>query len=169
MTNHPSLRKFHRLLPIMLAVLLVTPATWAEDTEGRKSEKAKGREPKDSELGDQMDRMNASFRKLRRQVADPKQNAASLALVDKFRKATAGAAKMLPEKISKLPASEQAAATASYRDQMKELLATIDELSAALKAGNNSEATKVMEDLAELQKAGHREFRPKGEKEKSKD
>lgn len=118
----------------------------------------------DSELGDAMERMNGSFRKLRRQVADPAQNEASLALVAKLAKATEEAAKFLPAKIAKLPAEAQAAAKDSYAEKMKKLSATIVELEAALKAGKNEDAVKILEAIHDQEEAGHREFRPKKQK-----
>jgi soluble cytochrome b562 len=102
---------------------------------------------------------------LKRQVADPKQNQASLAAVAKMRKACVEGSQYLPAKIATLPAKDQAAAKSSYQDRMKDLLDSIDELAAALKANNNKEALKVIEDLTFQEDAGHKEFRPKKKNE----
>ena len=143
----------------LLFALIAAPAIRAEEKSGGAGE--------DSDLHDSMEAMNGSFRKLRRQVADPAQNEASLALVEKLSKATKEAADDLPEIISKLPAEAQATAKASYADKMKELSATIEELGAALKAGKNDEAVKIVEELRLQQEAGHREFRPKEQKKEA--
>jgi molecular chaperone GrpE (heat shock protein) len=139
---------------IALVVSLAAPAVIKADEGGHE----------DTPLGAAMEKMNSPFRKLRRQAADPAQNEASLALVEKLAKATKEAAALLPEKISKLPADKQEAAKASYSEKMKELLATIDELGAALKAGKNEDAVKIIEKLRSQQEDGHREFRPKKQK-----
>ena len=108
-----------------------------------------------------MEKMNGAFRKLSKQVTDPKQNEASLALIAKMRKACEEAAKFLPRKIERLPAKNQAEAEISYHDKMKDLIDSIDELAVALKSGNNKEAVKIIDDLRMEEAAGHREFRPK--------
>ncbi len=152
-TDHAYSMKKHISL-IALLLILAAPAVIKADEKGEGGEG-------DTKLGNAMEKMNGSFRKLRRQVADPAQNEASLALVEKLSKATKEAAAYLPEKISKLPAAAQEAAKASYAEKMKELSATIDELGAALKAGKNEAAVKIIEDLHLQEEAGHREFRPK--------
>ncbi len=118
----------------------------------------------DSELGDSMDSMKGAFRKLRRQVEDPTQNETSLALVAKLRKACVASTQYLPLKIGRLPAAEQAAAKLDFQDKMKELIATVDELDAALKAGNNEAAAGIIKELTLQEEAGHQQFRakPKG-------
>ncbi|MEY4488198.1 MAG: hypothetical protein RIQ79_706 [Verrucomicrobiota bacterium] len=142
---------------LALLLFFFAPAMTQADESG-------GKQDKSSELGDSMEKMNGAFRKLRRQVADPAQNEASLALVAKMRATVVESAKYLPDKISKLPAEAQAAAKTSYADKMKELLATTDELAAALKVGKNEQAVKIIEELRLQEEAGHKEFRPKKQK-----
>jgi soluble cytochrome b562 len=151
---HPFMKITPRFLALLLASLLpIAPlALHAEDKPQAESE--------DSDLGDAMSAMNGAFKKLRRQVADPKQNEASLALVAKLRKACVEAATILPEKIGHLPAKDQAAAKADYADKMKELIASVDDLATALKAGKNDEADKIIKDLSLQEEAGHKEFKP---------
>jgi len=115
----------------------------------------------DSELGDAMSAMNSAFKKLRKQVADPTQNEASLALVAKLRKACVESSVLVPIKVGRLPAAEQAAAKRAYQDQMKKLIATVDELAAALKAGKNDVAANLLKELHDQEEAGHKEFRAK--------
>jgi len=141
--------------PRLLALLVtfIAPAIiHAADSAEKESE--------NSELGDSMSTMNAAFRKLRRQVADPKQNEASVALVAKLRKASVDSEKEIPAKVAHLPAADQAAAKAAYADKMKELIATIDELDAALKAGKNEDAVGIIKELTLQEEAGHKQFRP---------
>jgi soluble cytochrome b562 len=115
----------------------------------------------DSELGDAMSAMNSAFKKLRKQVADPAQNEASLALVAKLRKGCVESTQHVPIKVGRLPAAEQAAAKLAYQDQMKKLIATVDELAAALKAGKNEVAADLLKKLHDQEEAGHKEFRAK--------
>lgn len=115
----------------------------------------------DSELGDAMSSMNSAFKKLRKQVADPTQNEASLALVAKLRKGCVESTKHVPIKVGRLPAAEQAAAKLAYQDQMKKLIAAVDQLAAALKAGKNDVAADLLKELHDQEEAGHKEFRAK--------
>ena len=108
-----------------------------------------------------MEIMQGAFRKLRRQVADPAQNEASLALVVRLRKACVEAAKLVPIKIERMSAAEQPEAKRVFTEKMQELIATVDELSTALKAGNNPAAVKVLEELHLQEEAGHKKFRTK--------
>ena len=115
----------------------------------------------ESALDDAMSSMNSAFRKLRRQVADPQQNPASLALVAKLRKACVEATLALPTKIARMPTKDQAAAKAAYTEKMQELIATVDELAAALKANKNPEAAAIIKELSLQEEAGHKQFRTK--------
>ena len=115
----------------------------------------------DSELGDAMSAMNSAFKKLKRQVADPAQNEASLTLVSKLRKACVESTRHVPIKVGRLPAAEQAAAKLAYQDKMKTLIATVDELATALKAGKNDVAADILKQLHEQEEAAHKEFRAK--------
>jgi soluble cytochrome b562 len=118
-------------------------------------------ESEDSELGDAMSAMGSAFKKLKRQVADPAQNESSLALVAKLRKACVDSTQHVPIKVGRLPAAEQAAAKLAYQDKMKTLIASVDELAAALKAGKNDAAAALLKEIHDQEEAGHKEFRAK--------
>ena len=112
-----------------------------------------------TELGEHMDRLSGAFRKLRRQAGDPAHNAASLELVGEMREAAQAAEKLIPAKAADLPEAERAKFTAAYRRQMGRLLAQLKDIAAAFDAGDNAAAQKRIGDLADFQKASHREFR----------
>lgn len=112
-----------------------------------------------TELGEHMDRMSGAFRKLRRQAGDPAHNAASLELVSEMREAAGAAEKLVPAKASDLPEAERVKFTAAYRKQMGRLLAQLKDIAAAFEAGDNAAAQKRIGELADFQKASHREYR----------
>lgn len=119
---------------------------------------------KETELGNKMEKMNASWRKLRRQVADPAQNAASLELLAKMRGAIEGAERLTPDKASDLTPSAREKFQTDYVKGMKKLHGMFDALEADLKAGKNEEAGKVVGEIADYIKASHKDFRrPKQE------
>jgi hypothetical protein len=119
------------------------------------------KEKGDSELEDIMDEMNGNFRKLRRQVSDKSQSASSLTLAANLVRLTQKAAQLTPRLIAQAPEKDRAAMLASYRDQMQELAATFTDLQSALKDGKNGKAAEIVDDLRELESAGHRKFRAK--------
>lgn len=116
-------------------------------------------EDETTELGEHMDRMSGAFRKLRRQAGDPAANAASLELLAVMREEAQAAEKLVPAKAADLPEAKRAAFTAAYRKQIGRLLALLADAEAAFKAGDNTAAQRRVGELADLQKASHREFR----------
>lgn len=112
-----------------------------------------------TELGEHMDRLSGAFRKLRRQAGDPAHNAASLELLAEMREAAQAAAKLVPAKAADLPEAERGKFTAAYRKQMGRLLTQLQDIAAAFAAGDNAAAQKRIGDLADFQKASHREYR----------
>lgn len=120
---------------------------------------ALGQSHEHTDLEEKMDAMNNVFRKLRRQIADASANASSLELVAKLREASAESAKLIPAKAEKVPEADRAKFVSDYEARMKEFLAEVDNLKAALEAGKNDEAAVVLGKLGALQKSGHREFR----------
>ncbi len=112
-----------------------------------------------TELGEHMDNMGDAFKKLRKQVADPAQNASSLQLVDTMRKESLISAKLTPAKTQDLPEAERAKFVADYQEHMKKLLGMLDQLKAALKANDNATAEKLVKDLGAFQRESHHQFR----------
>lgn len=112
-----------------------------------------------TELGEQMDRMSGAFRKLRRQAGDAAMNAASLELLAVMRQTAETAQTLIPAKAADLPESARARFTKAYQAQMDKLLAALTKTEAAFKAGDNAAAVKLVGELADLQKASHREYR----------
>jgi hypothetical protein len=121
------------------------------------------REKGDSELEDVMEEMNGAFRKLRRQVEDKAQNPSSLTLAGTLYRLAQRAAQMTPRMIVHAPDKDRPGLLANYRDQMKELVATVADLQVALRAGKNAQAAGIIDDLRDLEKAGHHKFRTEGE------
>jgi len=106
-----------------------------------------------------MEKMNGAFRKLRKQVADPASNAASLELVATMQACAADAVKLVPAKAADIPEADRAKFIASFQDKMKSFQDELVKLAALLKDNKNEEATKLVASLAQLQKEDHKEFR----------
>lgn len=83
----------------ILLLLLLAGSSFAADTQpaGEKVSKKK------TELTRQMDKMNAAFRRVRRQATDATKNADSLELVSVLREAAEASAKLEPARAASIP------------------------------------------------------------------
>lgn len=107
-------------------------------------------------LGNHMDKMNGAMRKLKKQVADAAQNADSIKLVATIKAEATEAAK---EKPAWHPEDAP-----KYQAKMKEFIAKVGDLEAALKAGKNDVAAKIVDELGAAQKEGHKAFKKPADK-----
>lgn len=148
--------KIRILLATLLCALAAAPGLQAQEP---KAASADAKEPK-TPLEEQMEKMNAAFRKLRGgAVADATKNEASIAAVADLKAAATEALKLEPKTKAEKPAADQAKFVSDYQAKMKEFIGEVDKLAAALRAGNNEEAAKIYATLGDLQKADHKEFR----------
>lgn len=114
---------------------------------------------KKTELELRMDRMGKAFRKLRKQVADPAQNASSLQLLSTMEDAAKEAIDLTPAKAEDIPADQKAKFVDDFKAGIKSLQDLFAKLRDALTAGNNDDAVKIVADMAALEKKDHKEFR----------
>ena len=145
--------KIRILLLTLISALAIVPGVRAQDA------KAKSADKEETELGDKMDKMGGAFRKLKRQINDASKNEDSLKLVATMRESSKAALKLEPAMKADKPAAEQAKFVAAYQAKMKEFDTQVGALEAALKAGNNAEAAKIVAALGVAQKEGHKEFK----------
>jgi len=115
----------------------------------------------ETELEVKMDELNGAYRKLGRQVSDASKNADSLKQVAIIKETATASMKLEPKMKAEIPAGEQAAFVANYQSKMKEFVADIGKLEAALKAGKNDEAANLMKTLKQSQEDGHKQFKKK--------
>jgi len=115
----------------------------------------------ETELGAKMDKLNGAFRKLKRMVSDASQNPEALKLIATIRESAKASLTLEPVMKADIPADKQAKFVADYKAQMKSFNAEIDKLEAALKAGNNAEAAKLVDAMDKMKKDGHSKFKRK--------
>src|ERR1035437_1494969 len=125
-----------RIRHLLLAALLMVPSAFLLRAESLKQP------PEVTELEDKMDVMGTAFRKLKRQMNDATQNAASLQLVATIRLVAEEAVKLVPAKAADVPAAERAKFVADYQVKMKDLLTTLEKLEVVLRADKNDEAVR---------------------------
>ncbi len=146
--------------PLLLVVLLTACAGLRAESPAPTATAPTADHGQETELDDKMSAMNGAFKKLRRQIADPAANASSLELVARLRAAAEASIPLVPEKTKLLPEADREKFVAAYEAKMKDFVAEVQKLEAALQAGKNDEAAAVLARLGTLQKEGHREFRP---------
>jgi soluble cytochrome b562 len=153
-----------RLLTVtLLTALVALPLLRAQDGDMKK--KMGPREPA-TELGDKMEKINDAYRKLGRMVGDAANNAESLKLAATIKEGAEAALKLEPAKKKDLPAADQAKFVADYQGKMKEFIATVDKLEAALKANDNATAAKLVDDMKNERNDDHKQFKKEKKKKK---
>ncbi len=113
----------------------------------------------DTDIEKAMHQIGKAYRQLRKQVADPAQNASSLELAATIRAGAVEARRHVPLKAEDVAESGRAAFVDDFRKKMGEFIDTVDQLEAALKTGKNDEAVRLTKELDDLQKKDHKEFR----------
>lgn len=108
----------------------------------------------------EMANMGRTFKKLQTQVKDKSQNESSLAVVAQFEQATLASKGAVPPAIAKLAEPERSKQLHDYRNMMVNLLQQALDLEEQLLAGDNTKAADTLATMDEIQKQGHKEFRP---------
>lgn len=149
-------------LSVALTSLLAGSIAFAADAAPAPAAAPAAKEKKpETELTKQMDKLNGAWRKLRRQSGDATKNADSLEQVAVVKKYAHAALKYEPYKANEVPAAEKAKLIEGYQAEMKKFIAGVEKLEAAFKAGNNEEATKLIQELGAMQKEAHKEYKSK--------
>lgn len=114
-------------------------------------------------LEDQMSDMNKAWRSVRRQIKDPSKNDSTLEYVAKVKKAAQKSVDMTPILAKEMSGAEKKNFMAGYQKAMKNTVALIGDLEAALKAGDNSKAEEIVGKINDARKHGHEKYKPEDE------
>ncbi len=115
-------------------------------------------EPK-TELETRMERVGKAFRKLKKQVADPAQNASSLQLLATMQGALKESVGLTPAKTADLPADQRAKFVEDFKAGIKGMQDEFSKLADALSSGRNDDAARIVDEIGELEKKDHKEFK----------
>jgi hypothetical protein len=156
--------KIHPASLLILALPILAPVTRADDTPPAPpppttAPAAPKVEEKKTELEMRMDRVGKAFRKLRKQVADPAQNASSLQLLATMDDALKDALDLTPAKAQDLPEDQRPKFVEDYKAGIKGMQDEFSKLRDALTAGKNDDAAKVVADIVAAEKKDHKDFR----------
>jgi soluble cytochrome b562 len=148
-------------LPILSPVLSAadTPDTPPPPTTAPAVSATAPDSEKKTELEMRMGRMGKAFRKLKKQVADPAQNASSLELLSTMEAAAKEAIDLTPAKAEDIPAEQRPKFEDDFRTGIKNLQDRFAKLRDALTAGKNDDAVKLVADIDAYEKKEHKEFR----------
>jgi hypothetical protein len=159
--------KIHPASLLLLALPILTPALLADDTPATATPPPANApaaavpapDEKKTDLELRMDRMGKAFRKLKKQVADPTQNASSLLLLTTMDDAAKEALDFTPAKAQDLPEDQRAKFEEDFKAGIKGMQDQFAKLRDALTAGKNDDAVKIVADIGDLEKKDHKEFR----------
>ena len=145
-----------------LLITLITASALVLGVQAQETPKAK---EDHTPLGEKMEKIGGAWRAIKRQITDASKNDDTLAKLATIKENMNAALKLEPELKKEKPAAEQAKFVADYQAKLKEEIVKIDEISAAVKAGKNEEAAKLVGVVDQDQKDAHKQFKKQKKKQ----
>jgi hypothetical protein len=108
----------------------------------------------------EMSAMDRAFKALQGQIKDKTRNAASLTLVTQLQVATVNSKQAAPPMVNRAPEADRPKMAAEYRSMMLNLLREELDLEEELLKDDNAKAADTLASIDEIQKQGHKEYRP---------
>jgi hypothetical protein len=143
--------KIRLLSATLMCALVALPIARAQD-----------KDKDQTELGSKMEKASGAWRSAKKNLDKPDMKDDVLAKLQTMKDNFEAAAKLEPAKKADIPADQQAKFVAAYHDAMKDEIARVDKLIAAVKSGASADQLKAMAaDIDKGQKEGHTEFRKK--------
>jgi soluble cytochrome b562 len=133
----------HLFTTAIVALALAVPAIAEEDTP----------------LTKEMEKISKILKGIGRAAKEGTLNKDMAAKVADAKLAVDAAAKLEPAKTKEVPAAEKEKFLADYKVAMTEMGKDLDALKAAIEAGKNDEAGKILEKLNTGKKDGHKKFK----------
>lgn len=106
-------------------------------------------------LANTMKAMGNDLKTISAQVADPKANASSLQLTDHFIQMAQHSKDFIPDTISSMPNTQQAAAKADYDSLLDQQIELANRLKSDFASNNNTDAQNILTQMATLKRKGH--------------
>lgn len=155
--------KITRSLTWLMAFSAVAPVLSRADSlpvpEPQASPQHGSSDEKKTDLEARMDKMGKAVRKLKKQIADPSQNASSLDLLAIMEGAANEALEFTPAKAADLPEDQRAKFVEDFKAGIKDLQGRFAKLRDALTAGRNSDAVAIFDDIQDFEKKEHKQFK----------
>jgi len=161
--------KIRLVLSSFALAVAAAPLGWAQDSTAPASSPAAPapaqaapadqKKEKKTELETRMDKIGKAYRKLKKQIADPAQNDASLQLVATMMEGAKEAIDLTPKLAADVPEDQRAKFMDDFQAGIKDLQAEFVKLEDALKAGKNDDAAAIVKEIDALEKKSHKAFR----------
>jgi soluble cytochrome b562 len=156
--------KIRSALALLVTLPIVSPLLRAQDAPASPpapnvAPAAGHDDDEKTDLEVRMDKVGKAFRKLKKQVADPAQNASSLELLATMQAALKEALDFTPAKAADLPADQRPKFIEDFKSGINGMQDEFTKLADALTAGKNDEAAKIVDEIGDLEKKDHKEFR----------
>ena len=117
-----------------------------------------------SELNNEMEEMDETFKKLKRSIRKPEQNEASLKLIQDLQARAIASKAMIPKKSAKVPEADRAKFVTAYRKEMAGVIIDFCQLEQAILDGDNPKAQELYKAIVEREDKDHDQFMEKEEK-----
>ena len=148
--------KIRLLVVTLISALALGTGFAAQDSKSKEEH---------TELGERMEKMGGAWRAIKRQIADASKNEDTLKRLAVVKENMEASLKFDPEITKEKPAADRAKFVSDYQARMKEQIAKVDEIIAAVKAGKNADAEKLVATVDQDQKDSHKQFKKQKKKQ----
>ena len=112
-----------------------------------------------TELGAKMEKVGGAWRRIKTQIADASKNEDTLAKLAVVKENLTAAQNFEPDLAKTKSGAEKDKFVADFHAKLKEEIGKVDKVIAAVKAGNNEEAAKLVGVVDQDQKDAHKQFK----------
>ena len=117
-----------------------------------------------TELGAKMEKVGGAWRRVKAQISDASKNEDTLAKLAIVKENLTAALKFEPELAKTKSGAEKDKFVADFRAKLKDEIEKVDKIVAAVKAGKNEEAAKLVGVVDQDQKDAHKSFKKQKKK-----
>jgi hypothetical protein len=118
-----------------------------------------------TELGAKMEKVGGAWRRVKAQIADASKNEDTLAKLAVVKENLTAALKLEPELAKSKSGAEKDKFVSDYRAKLKDEIEKVDKIAAAVKAGKNEDAAKLVGVVDQDQKDAHKSFKKQKKKQ----
>jgi soluble cytochrome b562 len=109
-------------------------------------------------LAKQMQQMSNDFRSVRKIIGNAARKQDAIGFIEDMEDCATSAKALAPKSAGSVPAADRPKYLADYKKQMDGLIADIQKLDDAVKAGKTADATAMLDTLQSDKRAGHKKF-----------
>jgi hypothetical protein len=140
-----------RCVVTAFVLIIMLPVAWAENH---------GDEEEKTPLAKEMGAMNKAWRQVKKQAADANQNSETVKLLDQVIESCKTSVNLIPVRSEEISEDKRPAYIKAYKNEMEELTRNFESLRSLFVAGENEKAQKLIKQIDDLKKKGHKEYKP---------